>query len=152
MVRIQWRLRHIESKRNVADEPSRWWGPDFPRPARLLDAVTNLDTDRSLGVYADAASLEQGFHHRHGHVHRHLRGGKPRYFLELFSGTGGLTQAVHRRGVRVLPDFEVGKGEVFNLLRPSTQEWVLSQIRSGRLWCVHLGTPCTVWSRARHNF
>ena len=33
--RIQWRLRHIESKRNVADEPSRRFGPDLPRPYQL---------------------------------------------------------------------------------------------------------------------
>ena len=30
--RIQWRLRHVESKRNNADAPSIWFGPDFPRP------------------------------------------------------------------------------------------------------------------------
>ena len=30
--RVQWRLRHIKSERNVADGPSRMWGPDFFRP------------------------------------------------------------------------------------------------------------------------
>ena len=149
--RIQWRLRHIESKRNVADEPSRWWGPDFPRPACLIEPETILDTEEPPGVHVDAASLERGVHRHFGHVRGYPQSSKPRYFLELFSGTARLTQAAHGLGVRVLPDFEVGKGKVFNLLRPATQKWVLSQIRSGRLWCVHIGAPCTVWSRARHN-
>ena len=29
---IQWRLRHIRSEDNVADAPSRRWGPDVDRP------------------------------------------------------------------------------------------------------------------------
>ena len=77
---------------------------------------------------------------------------KPRYMLELFSGTGRLTQAfAEQNKAQVLPDFEVAKGSMFDLLCPTTQQLILKLVRSGRVWYVHLGTPCTVWSRAPHN-
>ncbi|CAE7214061.1 unnamed protein product [Symbiodinium sp. CCMP2456] len=40
----------------------------------------------------------------------------------------------------------VAKGHQFDLLRPSSQKIVLDLIRDGRVWCVHFGTPCTVWT------
>ena len=73
------------------------------------------------------------------------------YFLEVFSGTARLTEAVARHGLRVLPDVEVRKGHQFDMLRPTSQQIILDLIRDGRVWAVHFGTPCTVWSRARHN-
>lgn len=52
---------------------------------------------------------------------------------------------------RVLPDFEVSKGTEFDLLDPLVQQVIVSWMKQGRIWMIHLGTPCTVWSRARHN-
>ena len=84
-------------------------------------------------------------------IHPRPRPHRPRYFLELFSDTARLTKAVQSVGGRVLPDFEVSKQKCFDLLCPATQEFILKLILNRRVWYIHLGTPCTVWSRARHN-
>lgn len=39
----------------------------------------------------------------------------------------------------------------YNLLNPGVQKFVLSLVSAGLVWWVHLGTPCTAWSKARHN-
>ncbi|CAE7204167.1 unnamed protein product [Symbiodinium sp. CCMP2592] len=178
--RIQWRLRHIESKRNVADAPSRWFGPDLPRPhtrhvvpassapiwERFASTEPDLLHDRrdcgghgTQGSHCRADSFELGRGLRPLGLGERVRESPgtergllaPRHFLELFSGTGRLTAAVQRVGLRVLPDFEIGKGSCFDLTCPETQELIFNMIRNRVVWCVHLGTPCTVWSRARHN-
>ena len=155
--RIQWRLRHIESKRNVADEPSRRFGPDLPRPylrgrppdgdqeadLRQPPVPVSLHAPRlpgghgTQGLHHEAASFELGHTPREvvdvksdlrragleagsldfeklnqslGHTpSSSSTSAPPRYFLELFSGTGRLTEAVQASGLYVLPDFEVGK-------------------------------------------
>ena len=71
--------------------------------------------------------------------------------LELFAGTGRLTQPVRREGMKAFPSFEVSRGGEYDLLDPKVQSFVLSLLKSGAVWWVHLGTPCTAWSRARHN-
>jgi hypothetical protein len=76
---------------------------------------------------------------------------KGKYILELFGGTGRLTQSCASRKLRTLPTFEVHAGIEFDLTRRSTQEAVLSLIRGGYVWFIHMGTPCTVFSRARHG-
>lgn len=72
-------------------------------------------------------------------------------FLEVFSGTAHLTSALHEQGVPCLPDIEVSKGAKFDLLRREVQGVILRLINEGIITYVHLGTPCTVFSRARHN-
>ncbi len=72
------------------------------------------------------------------------------FFLELFAGSGRLTQAVRDCGGATLAGVEIKQGGHFDLRRRSTQLVVLSWIKSGRVSVVHLGTPCTVFSRARH--
>ncbi|CAE8715533.1 unnamed protein product [Polarella glacialis] len=76
---------------------------------------------------------------------------QPKYFLELFSGSGVLTTAFKQAGCNVLPACEILNGVQFDLTRHSTQEALLRLLRTGRIWYVHMGTPCTVWSRARHG-
>jgi len=76
---------------------------------------------------------------------------KPKYILELFGGTSVLTSACSSKNLNCLYPFELGNGIIFDLRRRATQEIVIDLIKSGRIWYVHLGTPCTVWSRARHN-
>ncbi|CAE8638853.1 unnamed protein product, partial [Polarella glacialis] len=76
---------------------------------------------------------------------------QPKYFLELFSGSGVLTTAFKQAGCNVLPACEILNGVQFDLTRHSTQEAMLRLLRTGRVWYVHMGTPCTVWSRARHG-
>ena len=71
--------------------------------------------------------------------------------LELFAGTGGFTAACKRAGFRVGPAFELKSGLQYNLAMRVVQLSILSQIRSGRVRHVHLGTPCSVWSLARRG-
>lgn len=42
-------------------------------------------------------------------------------------------------------------GSWFDLTRRSTQDALLNLIRQGSIWYTHFGTPCSVFSRARHN-
>lgn len=53
--------------------------------------------------------------------------------------------------MRAYPSFDISKGSVYNLLDPVVQLFVMSLIKGVHIWCLHLGTPCTVWSQARHN-
>ena len=174
--RIQWRLRHITTDRNVGDEPSRKWGPDFERPRKLTRKRHSVD-DATQGVHVDAGLLGLGSTPSVSSscspmstswwsssapssttsitTQSSTSGASSSlsalYFLEIFSCTGRLTQAVAEAGMRVLPDIEIAKGHQFDLLRPSSQNTVLDLIRDGRVWCVHFGTPRTGWSSARHN-
>jgi len=75
----------------------------------------------------------------------------PTAFLELFAGTARLSEAIEKSGSRTLPAFDVAKGQHYNLLDGGVQEVVLGLIRGGHVWYIHLGTPCTAWSRARHG-
>ncbi|CAE7187344.1 unnamed protein product [Symbiodinium necroappetens] len=158
--RIQWRLRHIESKRNVADAPSRWFGPDLPRPGRQGEVLETSPPPIHRLRYGSGLLHDQHGPGAHGTQGSHRRvdsfelgrellppvgpgedgvlrppttrrdEASPRYFLELFSGTGRLTSAVQEAGLRVLPDFEVGKGSSFDLMRPANQELIFSMIRN----------------------
>ena len=77
-------------------------------------------------------------------------GGIP-YCLEVFSGSGNLSAALKATGLPVLPDIEIQKGSEFDLLRKSTQTVLLRLLSTGKIKYVHFGTPCRVFSRARHN-
>lgn len=62
-----------------------------------------------------------------------------------------MTDAVRREGMKAWPSFEVSRGKEYDLFDPKVQSFVLSLVKSGAVWWVHVGTPCTAWSRARHN-
>lgn len=145
---IQWRLRHIRSEDNVADEPSRRWGPDVSRASRGQRVDRN-----SLGEHFFIDSFEQGNHSSSSSkpVPPATRTFGTSAFLELFAGTAHLSDAVKKAGCRVLPAFDIAKGKHFNLLDKGIQEVIIGLIRGKHIWCVHFGTPCTAWSRARHG-
>ena len=88
---IEWRLRHVRSEDNVADAPSRRWGPDLERPlkSRRLDR-------NSLGQHFFIDSFEQGSipskPSKLKNVENHKVG--PTAFLELFAGTVRLSEAM----------------------------------------------------------
>lgn len=71
-------------------------------------------------------------------------------FLEIFAGSCRLTAALQQFGCAVFTPMEIKHGGHFDLRRRSTQLTVLAWLRSGAIAYVHLGTPCTVFSRARH--
>lgn len=146
---IVWNLRHVETKRNVADEPSR-----------------NFDK-RPLGRRAEPVSVEPWCEKRCGHTSEPSQSSirkspgdavtnsvpvtHGKFFLELFAGTGKLTKAVAAQKMPVLEPVEIAADPAFDLRRRQTQNLVLKWIKSGSIGFVHLGTPCTIWSRARHG-
>ncbi|CAE8600432.1 unnamed protein product, partial [Polarella glacialis] len=140
--RIGFRFRHIGTDRNVADAPSRWFDPPGSKHSRQCSSPPRTSGTPPLGPRSrfggkdpKAAPTSQ----------------QPKYFLELFSGSGVLTTAFKQAGCNVLPACEILNGVQFDLTRHSTQEALLRLLRTGRVWYVHMGTPCTVWSRARHG-
>eukprot|EP00435_Cladocopium_sp_Y103_P009415 s1300_g2.t1 len=77
------------------------------------------------------------------------------FFLEIFAGQAGLSQAIKARGIAVLPPIEI---EVNNFVRQSVD--VLSpQIKAHLkllleakvIFYIHFGTPCSSFSMARKN-
>lgn len=72
-------------------------------------------------------------------------------FPGSFLGTGRLTRSMSIRGVPCFEDIEIDKGQEFNLLRKTTQDFLIYTILERKLLYVHFGCPCTVFSRARHN-
>ena len=142
---INWRLRYISTDKNVADAPSRRFGEDLPKILRRQHAGQSLDAHFSID------SLEQGRAAAVSSSQRRVSfdPGK-KAFLELFSGSGNLSASFKRLGWRVFPDFEIAKDDMYDLLNPYVQQFVISLIVGRHVWYVHLGTPCTVWSRARH--
>lgn len=146
---VTWTLRHIETKRNVADDPSRNW----ERPHR--------------GVRVEAPPREHlpeccsGLSREPGQPSKQLTFGdllwdavpraRGKAFLELFAGTGRLSAAVQASGCPVLEPVEIANDPAFDLRRRWTQQLVLRWLKSGCIGLVHLGTPCTIWSRARQG-
>ena len=47
--------------------------------------------------------------------------------------------------------FDISSGKLYNLLDSGVQKFVMGMLSAGLVWWVHLATPCTAWSRARHN-
>ena len=72
-------------------------------------------------------------------------------FWEIFSGSGNLSRAVSSLGLRVLPPLDIKNGAEYDLTRRSTQTLIKKIILEYGVSYIHIGTPCTVFSRARHN-
>ena len=161
---IRWRLRHIETLRNPADEDSRFDKPDKksktskPLVKRLSvgDAVSDEEvhlTQNSSGpclgmMTSPTPSSSSGTSNRQRNYNskNHRKG----VFLEIFSGTARLTAAVREAGFACAPAIDILYGSHHDLRRRATQLALLSWIKAGWISVVHLGTPCTVFSRARH--
>ena len=62
-----------------------------------------------------------------------------------------MTDAVSKTGVFVLGPLEIAHGSQYVLRRRSTQRLFLLWLERGIIGFVHLGTPCTIWSQARHD-
>ena len=71
--------------------------------------------------------------------------------LELFSGTGRLSARLVHEGLGVLKAVDILNGSHHDLRRRETQLVILHWLKSGWVVYCHLGTPCTVFSKARHN-
>ena len=71
--------------------------------------------------------------------------------LEIFSGCGNFSAAMRRAGIRVASEFDILNGNQFDLLIPGVVRVIEDAIKKGWVSYLHLGTPCTIWSTARHN-
>ena len=165
--RIQWRLRHIATDRNAADTPSRQWGPDLERKGYhakkrrgdIDDVTQGIRVGADLVGLGPASATPSSSSTRPPLSSSTVAStttttsstARAIYFLEVFSGTARLTEACARQNLRVLSDIEAHKGRQFDMLRPACQRVILDLIKDGKIWAIHFGTSCTVWSRARHN-
>lgn len=140
---VKWRLRHVETLRNPADEDSRFHEHRGVRATRagvlIGDGAVPLGRGKHQSKSSSAPS-DFGTSNQTG------------AFLEIFSGSGRLSAAVRDSGGLVAQQIDIIlNGSHHDLRRRASQLVVLSWLRSKRIKCVHLGTPCTVFSRARHN-
>ena len=203
---IRWRLRHIETKRNLADAPSCWFeGKRVDAAVRGAKTSTHTSVS-SLGEGIDGTnqavssrdlnltphdlvqlnlfdalcdpSSDGGGEERCGECGHtvaeapHMRRASPEQcslpnrsqyrkrppglhkrgmFWELFSGTDHLTNAVKTLKLGTLPPIDLRNGAHHDLTRRATQVCVKKLILSENVSYVHLGTPRTAFSRARHH-
>ena len=146
---IIWHVRHLERKRNVADKPSRRFEARklLRKPPTHCREVVNLGSGLSKEASAPSKPLQP---HRK-FVENVFPCGATKFFLEIFSGTGRLTRAIEESGVSILEPLDYILGPHADLRGRSTQKLVLDWIKKGKIGFVHVGTPCTIWSQARHN-
>ena len=154
----QWQADEVSPP--PPEEPAE---PDEPAPVevRQIDEVSPPPPEAPVAEFESPKALPPSVAKerpvRRGHV---VRGpvSRPRrsldrdskVCLELFSGKGELSAALRREALTVIA-FEILRGAEYDLTRRTTQQSVLSLVRSGRVAYVHLGTPCTVWSVARRG-
>ena len=74
----------------------------------------------------------------------------PRVFLEDFSGSGHLAKAVHALGYVVLC-WDISMGASYDLTNKCNRQLIQGWVLSGQVWGVHMGTPCSSFSRARRG-
>lgn len=155
---IRWRLRHVETLRNPADDDSRFDKPKgFEKAAPLVHRGRRCDNRSAEHPEVLMGTPEQLLGAGHcGSASSSLCSPlKPKntskgLFLELFAGSCRLTHAIRQRGLAVADPVDILLGSHHDLRRRASQLAILSWIKSGWIKFVHLGTPCTVFSRARH--
>ena len=144
-----WRLRHIRTEHNPADsdKPSRIFDPKpgpstrttFAKAPPLCGHVkpSSFEQHGSGGAFSGTSPSGSGL--------------KGIAAWELCCGTASLTRALRRGGVSCFKPVDVLRHEYHDLTHPPIQHVIFDAIGAGLLWYVHLGTPCTIWSRTRHN-
>ena len=70
-------------------------------------------------------------------------------FLEIFSGSGRLGQAIHRAHGWAVLLWDIHFGPEYDLTKRKNQWKIFEWVRCGYIKCGHLGTPCNSFSRAR---
>ena len=68
--------------------------------------------------------------------------------LELFSGKGGLSAALRRRG-RACVEADICHGTHFDISNPIVKKTLAMWVRTGIVEALLMGTPCESMSRAR---
>ena len=142
---ITWHIRHVETKRNVADEPSRiperrHRGVRLQPPRVEVPASSGRSTPSHSSKQADIPT----------HVDA-IPSSACKFFLELFAGSANLTHAVAQHNIPCLEPIEIKNGVHCDLRRRKTQRLIIKWIEKGIIGFVHLGTPCKIWSWARRG-
>lgn len=201
---IRWRVRHVETKRNQADGPSRGF--------RNRNPSVNIDVSQSPGgdlftgnsvassfhiASSQSSYRERGGHNRkviflqflvpppgldisgrhcqctclptmaserkvhsatdgHGHAKtngtsKKKRGQKLLGCWELFCGDGNLTKALRKAGLRCIDGFDLLISKDLDATLSHVQRAIFKIVRTWHIGYLHMGTPCTVFSRARRN-
>ncbi|CAK0891661.1 unnamed protein product [Prorocentrum cordatum] len=170
---VDWRRRCVDTDRNPSDRGSRLGdrgklsprgtvtprGPGRQRARRRADAASDF-LQRDLVSAAQAtvapAAPEQGVAAEERRCGGGPEAAQPsarrqagRFVLGLFAGCAHLSGAALQAGLDVAVPFELDSGLQFDILRPGTLGFIVEWIRQGRVWWVHLGTPCAWASHAR---
>ena len=77
------------------------------------------------------------------------RSGRCQVYLELFSGTARFARALRRESQHEVIEFDISRGEEFDLTRRAVCRLVRGWITSGRVKGVWCAFPCSTWSTAR---
>ena len=150
--RLQWRLRHIRTEHNPADRPSRLFDP-VPHAPRTLPCEPPLCGHRVMTSFEQGGGDQGRVHSGRGALPAgdRMSSSEGLAAWEIFAGCGILTKSMVRRGFRMLRPLDLAHGPHHDLTHPAIQHVVIEQVKSGRIWYIHLGSPCTVFSPARHN-
>ena len=73
---------------------------------------------------------------------------KRRFVLELFAGCSRTIACCLEVGLSVCCPLELSLGRWRDLTDRRMQRVIVNWITSGRIWLLHMGTPCTRWSGA----
>eukprot|EP00435_Cladocopium_sp_Y103_P044913 s60_g12.t1 len=75
------------------------------------------------------------------------------FFLELFAGKAGITEAVHLLGVPVLPPVDIEPSPLVSCPRDlvDAEVWakIMAIVAAGLVFFLHCGTPCNTFTAAR---
>ena len=160
---IMWRRRHVDTKRNISDAASRKADRGVYKPGeRRVGPGGHGASPLPVPSGTPAAVKPQEFYSTPRPpepVHRRPQAAtkvgskrvvkpKRRAILELFSGCGRFSGAAGKAGFNIVCPFELDKGCQFDVLNPKIEKVIRRWISSGKIWHVHFGTPCTIWSVA----
>lgn len=143
-----WTFRHLETKGNLSDEPSRWFARKSPPGVCPTPGVNFFGNGSSSGACASSKPVKRHFV---GPEPRVFPKGEGKFFLEIFAGTGRLTQEIRFAGISTVSGLDYIVHSHHDLRRRATQMMVLQWIEKRIFNFVYLGTPCTIWFQARHG-
>ncbi|CAK0872713.1 unnamed protein product, partial [Prorocentrum cordatum] len=78
---------------------------------------------------------------RHGRAHQ--------FVVEIFAGCAAFSAACQEADLNIGCPIEISRGPHMDVTRQRTQRHIKGLVKQGLVWYLHLGTPCTTWSRAR---
>eukprot|EP00435_Cladocopium_sp_Y103_P009768 s2772_g2.t1 len=94
---ILWHLRHVETKRNAADRPSRYFENKHSKKGGFAFKVVGLNGG---GISREASAPSKPLRPYRPKIERDFfPRSSGRFFLEIFSGTGRLSDAIRKQGV-----------------------------------------------------